>query len=132
MTEYITSFLKNLGCSQCQEFEFENSKEYSKDWKLYLKEYEMYSAMVLYNDNPKKTISNIFSKNDSFILFDEDDKVYIKLEYISINEEDGNAILVPTDEYQELYQNIESMTKKYDKTLKAYYIGTYKIKKASK
>ena len=132
MTEYITSFLKNLGCSQCQEFEFENSKELSNNWRLYLKEYEMYSAMVLYNDNPKNTISNIFSKNDSFILFDEDDKVYIKLEYISINEEDNNAILVPTDEYQELYQNIENMTKKYDKTLKAYYIGTYKIKKASK
>jgi hypothetical protein len=132
MTEYITSILKNLGCSQCQEFEFENSKEYSNYWKLYLKEYEMYSAMVLYHDNLKNKISTSFSKNDSIILFDEDDKVYIKLEYISINEEDGNAILVPTDEYQELYQNIEGMTKKYDKALKAYYIGTYKIKKAAK
>ena len=130
MTEFLTSVLKNLGCSQCQEFEFQDTKEYYKDWKLYLKEYEMYSAMILYNENYKKTITQLFNKNDSIILLDEDNKIYVVLEYISINEEDNNAILVPTDEYQELYQNIENMDKEFDKNIKAHYIGTFNIKKA--
>lgn len=130
MTEFITKFLKNLGCSQCQEYEFQELNETNlKEWKLYLKEYEMYSAMILYNDNLKKDISYIIKKNETIFLLDSNDNIYIKLEYISQNEIDNMAILVPTDEYQEIYENIGNMDKKFDKEFNAYLIGTFNIKK---
>lgn len=130
MTEFITKFLKNLGCSQCQEYEFQELNDANlKEWKLYLKEYEMYSAMILYNDNLKKDISYIIKKNETVFLLDSNDNIYIKLEYISQNESDKMAILVPTDEYQEIYENIGNMDKKFDKDFNAYLIGIFNIKK---
>lgn len=130
MTEYLTSFLKNLGCSQCQEFEYhENTSKKFKNWKLFLKKYEMYTAMILYNEKLKKDISHIINKNDSILLLDEKNEVYMKLEYVSYNEEFNISILVPTDEYHELYQKIEEQDKEFNKELEAYYIGTYSIKK---
>jgi hypothetical protein len=132
MTEFITNFLKHLGCSHCQEFEFQNTKnnENLKDWKLFLKEYEMYSAMFLYNENLKKDISYIINKNESVFLVKENNDIFLKLEYISNNEKDNISILVPTDEYQNIYENIESMEKVFNKEMNAYYIGTYNIKKS--
>ena len=89
----------------------------------------MYSAMILYNSKLNKDISYLIAKNDSLLLLNEEGETYIKLEYISNNDEDKTAILVPTDEYQELYEAIESMDKKFDKKMNAYYIGKYDIKK---
>ena len=131
MTEFITNILKSLGCSHCQEYEFQNNynKENMKSWKLYLKEYDMYSAMLLYNDNLKKDISFIIKKNECINLLDDKGDVFIKLEFISKSDDDTTSILVPTDEYQELYENIEQMNKTYDKNLDAYLIGIYNIKK---
>lgn len=131
MSDLLTLFLKNLGCSHCQEFEFQENynKENLKSWKLYLKKYDMYSAMILYNSKLDKDISYLLNKNESLLLLKEDGEVYIKLEYISNNDEDKSAILVPTDEYIELYEAIESMDKKYDKKMNGYYIGKYDIKK---
>ena len=131
MTEFITNVLKNLGCSHCQEYEFQENynNENMKSWKLYLKEYEMYSAMLLYNDNLKKDISYIIKKNECIYLLNDKDEVFIKLEFISISEDDNNSILVPTDDYQELYESIEQMDKIYDKNLDAHLIGVYNIKK---
>ncbi len=131
MTEFITNILKNLGCSHCQEYEFQdtNNKE-NNSWKLYLKEYEMFSSMILYNDILKQNISSVIKKNESILLLDERKEVYIKLEYISDNEEDNTPILVPTDDYNELYEKIESMDKILDKDMNAYYIGTFSIRKA--
>ena len=131
MTEFITNVLKNLGCSHCQEYEFQENynKENLKSWKLYLKKYEMYSAMILHNSKLNKDISYLISKSDSLLLLNEDGETYIKLEYISNNDDDKTAILVPTDEYQKLYEEIESMDKKFDKKMNAYYIGKYDIKK---
>ena len=128
MSELLTIFLKNLGCSRCQEFEFHETKDDYKGWKLYLKEYEMYTAMILYNEKLEKDVSSIISKDDNIILLNDKDEVYIKLEYIA-NSEENDAILVPTDEYQELYETIEKMDKKLNKKLNAYYIGIYNIKK---
>lgn len=129
MTEFVTSLLKNLSCFQCQDFDM-NDHDNLKDWNLYLKEYEMYTAMILYNHKLKKDISKIISKNESILLLDQNNNIYIKLEYISNNEEDQNrAILVPTDEYQELYQNIEKMEKITDETMKAYFIGKFNLQK---
>lgn len=127
MSELLTNILKNIGCSYCQEYEYQENINYFKSWKLYLKEYEMYSAMILYNDKLKKDISHIIKKNDSIFLL-ADNNIVLKLEYIS-NESDNNAILVPTDEYNEFYEKIEEMNKSFDNNLKAYYIGTFDIEK---
>ena len=131
MTDLITNFLKNIGCSHCQEFEFQENynKDNYKSWKLFLKEYEMYSAMILYNNKLNKDISFLINKNDSIFLLDDKNEIFIKLEYISNNEEDNTCILVPTEEYQDLYEKIESMEKKFDKKQNAYYIGTFNLKK---
>lgn len=130
MTELITNLLKNLGCSHCQEFEFqENNKENYKDWKLYLKEYEMYSAMVLYNSKLKKDISYLINRNENIILLNKDNnEIFLKLEFI-INDEYNNSILVPTDEYLDMYEKIEQLDKDFDKEINAYYIGNYNVKK---
>jgi hypothetical protein len=130
MTDFITNILKNLGCSHCQEYEFqETNKESLKSWSLYIKEYKMYSAMILYNNILKKDISYIINKNEFIYLLDEDGKIYIKLEFIAKNDEDDKSILVPCDEYQELYEQIGNMDKKYDKIMDAYLVGIFNIKK---
>jgi hypothetical protein len=126
MSELLTNILKNIGCSYCQEYEYQENINYFKSWKLYLKEYEMYSAMILYNDKLNKDISHIIKKNDSIFLLNNKD-IILKLEYIS-NESD-NAILVPTDEYNDFYEKIEEMNKTFDEKIKAYYIGTFDIEK---
>lgn len=129
MFDSLSSFLKHLGCSHCQEFEFQQNynKENFKDWDLYLKEYEMYSAMILYNKKLDKDISHIIDLDSSIFLLDKENNTYMKLEYISKKE--NESILVPTDEYQELYETIENMDKKFDSKINGYYIGTYNIKK---
>ena len=127
MSELLTNILKNIGCSYCQEYEYQENINYFKSWKLYLKEYEMYSAMILYNDKLKKDISHIIKKNDSIFLL-TNNNIVLKLEYVS-NESDNNAILVPTDEYNEFYEKIEEMNKSFDEDLKAHYIGTFDIEK---
>lgn len=131
MPELLTEFLKNLGCSYCQEYEFQENynKDNFKEWKLFLKEYDMYSAMILYNNKLSQDISYIINKNDSIFLLDNDDKTILKLEFIAKSEDDKTSILVPTDEYQDFYEKIEQMDKKFDKDLNAHYIGTFNIKK---
>ena len=130
MSELITNLLKNLGCSHCQEFEFQDSnKNNLKDWKLYLKEYEMYSAMILHNSKLKKDISYLINKNENIILLNkENNEVFLKLEYI-LSDENNNSILVPTDEFVDMYEKIEQLEKDFDKDINAYYILTYNIKK---
>ena len=131
MFEFMNGFLKNITCLNCTENEFESNyiKENYKDWNLYLKEYELYSAMIMFNEKIEKDISYLINKNDSILLYNENNEIFIKLEYISKNETDQLSILVPTDEYQILYESIENMEKKFDKKRNAYYIGTYNIKK---
>ena len=127
MPELITIFLKNLGCSYCQEYEFqENSnKDIKENWKLYLKEYDMFSAMILYNEILDKNISHYSKIGDCISLLDDKKDIVLKLEYLI---QSDNAILIPTDEYQSFYESIEQMDKTYDPIMKAHYIGTYSIK----
>jgi hypothetical protein len=137
MTELITSVLKNLGCSYCQEYQFEENynKNNFKGWKLYLKEYDMYSAMILYNEKLDKDISYYFKKGENIFLLNDKQEIILKLEYLSDNESEKTddlnktAILVPTEEYQEFYEKIEAMEKSFDPKLKAYYISTYDVKR---
>ena len=127
MAELLTDFLKNMGCSYCQEYEFqENSnKNIKENWKLYLKEYDMFSAMILYNEILDKNISYYSKIGDCISLLNENKDIVVKLEYLI---QSDNAILVPTDEYQSFYESIEQMNKEYDPIMKAHYIGTYIIK----
>jgi len=131
MSDLITSVLKNLGCSYCQEYEFQENynKENYKSWSLYLKEYEMYSAMILYNDKLKKDISFIINKGESVFLLDENNEILVKLEFISKSDDEKTSILVPTDEYQSFYEKIEQLDKTFNKDLNAQFIGNYNIKK---
>jgi vacuolar-type H+-ATPase catalytic subunit A/Vma1 len=129
MTDLFIKLLKNMGCSHCQEYEFQENYDNYKSWKLYLKEYEMYSAMILYNNKLKKDISYLINKNEVFSLLNDKDEIFIKLEFISKNENDDTSILVPTDDYQELYEKIEQQEKVYDKKINAYYIGTFDVRK---
>ena len=131
MLDIVTNILKNLGCSHCQEFEFQQnySKENFKEWDLYLKEYEMYSAMILHNNKLKKDISYLINKNENIILLNnKNNEVFLKLEYILLDD-NNNSILVPTDEFVDMYEKIEQLEKDFDKEINAYYIGTYNIKK---
>ena len=128
MRETIITLLKNIGCSYCQEYEFQDNKDNLKNWKLYLKEYEMYSAMILYNDIIDKDISYLININDIVCLLNDKDEIILKLEFISFNKNDNNSILVPTDEYNNFYTEIEEMDKKYDTFKKANYINIYNIK----
>jgi len=89
----------------------------------------MYSAMILYNNKLKKDISNIININECIILLNDKNEPYIKLEYIAKSDDKINSILVPTHDYQELYQSIEHMEKKFDKDINAYFIGEFEIKK---
>jgi len=130
MAELLTLFLKNIGCSKCQEFEFnDNESKNFKNWKLYLKEYDMYTAMILYNEKIDKDISYIINKNESILLLNDTDEIFIKLEYVSFDDDNKISILVPTDEYNDIYQKIENMEKSFDKKIKAQYIGTFNIMK---
>ena len=130
MIDFLNGLLKNFNCSNCTDNDFNDtySKDNYKSWKLYLKEYELYSAMILYNNKLNKDISYLISKNESILLLNDNNEIYIKLEYISIND-DNIPILIPTDDYQELYESIENMEKSFDKDLNAHYIGTFNIKK---
>jgi len=133
MTDFITNLLKNLGCFHLSESEsYENiEKNDFKDWKLYLKEYDMFSAMTLYNDKLKKDISYILNINESIFLLDNKNEIFLKLEYITNNENDNCPILVLTDDYNELYEKVDKMEKIYDKNINGYYIGEFNIKKCS-
>ena len=129
MKDLLTKILNNLNCSgsYCQEYEYNVNSENFVSWKLYIKEYEMYSALLLYNDVLKKDISDVFI-DKTFIELMQNDKVFIKLDIITKpNNDNKYSILVPNEEYIEIYKNIESMNKKYEKDIDAYYIGTYNI-----
>ena len=61
MRELLTKILNNLNCnsSYCQEYEYNVNSENFCSWKLYVKTYEMYSALLLYNEVLNKDISEI-------------------------------------------------------------------------
>lgn len=124
--ENIKLFLKNTGCSYCQENDYSDDKNINKDWSLYLKEEEMYSSLVLYNKKNKKDISYYININDKVKLYQEN-KLIIELEYVNQNEDEYYAILVPDEKYQEYYQEIEKKNKIYDKNLKSYYIDNFDV-----
>ena len=126
MLHYIQQFLKNSGCSYCQENDYTDPKENYTNWSLYIKEYEMYSSLILYHEIQKKDISFYINQNDSIKLLKKN-KTIIELDFISKDDDNNLAILVPDEKYQEYYKNIEKKSKNLNKNLKAFFIDKFDI-----
>ena len=126
MLELIQNFLKNTGCSYCQENDYSEDKNIKKNWSLYLKESDMYSSLVLYHKEKKKDVSYYCNINDKIKLY-KNKELIIELEYISKNDDENYAILVPDEKYQEYYQDIEKKNKKFDDNLNSYYVDNFDI-----
>ena len=124
VNDILNFILKNTNCSYCQEYE---KIENNEGWNLYMKEYDMYSALLLYHPVMKKDIRVISKPTDIIILLDKDSNVIVKLEIIIQNNETLFSTLVPTEEYQSFYDTINSIEKPFDKTLNALYIGEYTV-----
>lgn len=129
MLQAVNNFLKNSGCSYCQENDYSDKKENYQNWKLCIKENEMFSALILYNDILKKDISYLCQKDSNIDIIDKkDNKVILKLDYISNFEDNNFAILVPDEKYETIYEELIKKEKKYIKELDSYYIDAYNIK----
>ncbi len=145
----IGFFLENFQCSYCHEYQNinqtdnKNNKEEEliletklNSWNLYLKEFDNYSALILYHPYYKKDIIEIIKniyKNSSFdlVLYDNNNEKlknrFITLEFVSKNEEEGTSIWVPCDADYKLYERIIEDKKVFDEKMNAYIIGTYDI-----
>jgi len=123
---FFQNLLKNSGCSYCQENDYTDSNDIFNGWSLFVKEYKMFSALLLYNKKSKKDISFYINQNNTINLI-KDSKVMLELDFISKDDDDNIAILVPGEKYQEYYESIEKKNKNYDKELKAYYVDTFDL-----
>ena len=129
MLQAVNNFLKNAGCSYCQENDYSDKKENYQNWKLCIKENEMFSALILYNESLKKDISYLSQKNSRIDLISKkDNKVVLKLDYIGNFEDNNFAILVPDEKYEKIYEELIKKERKLIKELNSYYIDTYNIK----
>lgn len=134
MNEFLTKVLNNLNCSgsYCQEYSASEgaSNENMIGWKLYIKEYEMYSALVLFHDGLNKDIAEVFPDKNTVELF-KNGTSFIKLDIITKKEvskkEMKYSVLVPTEESMEAYKSIEGMDKKIDKNIGGKFIGEYDL-----
>lgn len=122
MLKAITHFLKQAECSYCQENDYTEKKEIYKGWNLYVREEEMYSSLLLYNPKLKKDISYFTQLNDSITLCDKNNKLLLKIDYISNYTNNNYALLVPDDFYLETFESLEKKGKNNDKNINAYLI----------
>ena len=120
MIESFTKILKNTGCSYCQENDSLDKKEFINNWSLYLKEDDMFSSLLLYNNKLNKDISYYLQKNDTIHVVDEKDNVLLQLDYISNYAKTNYALLVPSEDFIEYYENLEKKNTKIDENLKSY------------
>jgi len=125
----ITNILKNTGCSYCQENDHNDKKEYKNNWSLYLKESDMYSSLLLFNDKLDKDISYYTNKNDSITIMDKDNNIVLELDYISNYDKTNYAILTPSEKYIKNYEKLEKKNSIKHKKLDAYLMEqNYSIK----
>ena len=119
-------FLRNSGCSYCQENDYSEIKEIYSNWSLYIKEYEMYSSLILYHDKMKIDISYYIKQNEPIKLLKKN-KVILEVDFISKDDTNQLAILVPHENYQEYYENIEKKSKNFNPELNAYLVDSFDI-----
>jgi hypothetical protein len=131
---FFKNILKNSYCSQCQEFSNEdnttNMYNNNLGWSLYLKHFDNYSAYFLYHDVLNKDISDLFTlNNNSIIELYSNELIKVKMEIITLNDEDNITLLVPIDDYTD-FNNIINEVK--DNTFcikyKAYFIDIFDMK----
>jgi len=120
----VSFIMKNTNCSYCQEYE---KVENNEGWHLFMKEYDMYSALLLYHPKLKEDIRVLCKPNDIISVLDKEGQVIVKLETIVQNKDSLFSTLVPTEEYQSFYGDVDTMEKSYDKTLNAWFIGEYTV-----
>ena len=134
MNGYVNYILNHINCSgtYCQEYESSNQDlemEKYRNWSLYVKQYELFSAMILYHEKMNKDVSEIITDKDSIELVCNG-KRFIQLDMIRRkNSTYIYSILVPSDDSMENYQEIEKMEKTYNKDKDAYFVGTFDIYK---
>ena len=128
MLQAINNLLKNAGCSYCQENDYSEKKENYENWKLCIKENDMFSALILYNDILKKDISYFMNKGSNIDLYDKNNKLVLKLDYISNFEDNNFAILVPDEKYEKIYEELSKKDKVYLSELNSHFLDTFNIK----
>jgi hypothetical protein len=148
INKYVKYILHNFQCSYCNEYqnisnhenkltqhsEKQNEELEYKNWNLYLKEFDEYSALILYHSYFKKDVIELFQKynfkkiNGITLLDNQNNNRFITLEFVSKNEDENTSIWVPSEKDLQLYERIIESTKKFDTKIGAYFIGTYNIK----
>ncbi len=142
--KYLNFIFDNIQCSYCNEYQNISHKDNNENkeeenieyinWNLYLKEFEDYSAFILYHNVYKKDVIELFKKYNFKImneltLYDiTNNNRFITLEFVSKNEDENTSIWVPSENDIKLYERIIESNKKYDKNMEAYLIGTFNIK----
>ncbi len=144
--KYLHYIFDNFQCSYCNEYtnlptkenknngEEENDIEYM-NWSLYLKEFDDYSALILYHSIFKYDVIELFKKynfkkiNELTLLDNINNNRFITLEFVSKNDSENTSIWVPSEKDYHLYERIIESNKKYDNNMDAFFIGTYNIKK---
>lgn len=132
---FFKNLLKNSYCSQCQEFNnndknnTEYNTEYNTGWSLYLKQFDNYSAYFLNHDILNKDISELFTlNNNSIISLYSNDLIKVKMEIITLNEDDNITMLVPIDEYTDFNNIINDLKNNtFSEKFKAHFIDIYNI-----
>lgn len=139
MDRWIEILMEHLQCSTCHEynqvssnysFEEESEKKtqiyLQKKWNLYLKEFESYSAFILYHPILKKDIIEVFSK-ETIDLLDSSGNFIISLEFVNKDETNSTSIWVPSEKYYSLYERMMDTKRTYDPQIQAFLIGSYDI-----
>ena len=132
--DFFKNILKNSNCSQCQEFnntdnDPKNIAEFNTGWSLYLKQFDNYSAYFLNHDSLNKDISELFSlNNNSIISLYSRELIKVKMEIITLNEDDNITMIVPIDEYTDFNNIINDLKNNtFSDKFKAHFIDIYDI-----
>ena len=148
MENWLDNIFRNLNCTYCQDYIYvnpeyvdengeirnveENNEKETKveknGWNLYIKEFESYSALILYHPIYKKDVIEIF-ETENIYLYDENGNKIMKLEFVNSleMEKEKTSIWVPGENYYAFYERLLEMKKKYDKDIEAYFVGSYNI-----
>ena len=152
----IERFLENLSCSSCHDFtETTNVDSFcsplgdlsiphqtmetqtsnlNRDfkrigWCLYIKEFDEYKALILYNKYMKMDIMDVYGKDEIIYLEDGNGNLIISIELVKKDEKTGISIWVPSENYDKLYERMMEMRKNFDEEVNGYLVGEYIIKR---
>jgi hypothetical protein len=134
MDEIVEYLLKHMQCSMCSDdhmvsspdlFEEKRMDVRKENWNLYIKEFENYTALVVYHPIFEKDVMEIFPQNTQIQLKDKDGNLVMVIENVSKGGECSKWI--PHEKYYTLYERMMDSSKKYDKKIKAFYLDTFHL-----